>query len=504
MQSASFMDDHRGTSRNDICERLLDTAADRHNIDFCNQMNIIYDISILGEGFDREASRTGVFRVVENMLKLLVESGRFKILMYPAKMNYWECLEYLKKSGRPTACFYTPKFLSAHLLCGKSIHYLERFACNSAISLVKRLPVRIVLKIVRTIYNFFQLCSDALERNAKRRIIAEYDIYHTFLRPVPKWIKGIQTLKTFVTVFDLIPVIHPEYFNKKSSAIFKKEMEQLGADDYIISISGSTKEDLCCHYKVLDPKRIYVTHLAAPDTFRPCESPDRIQEVKRKLNIPCNARYVLSVATFEPRKNLDVIVKSFRKVLSSGQISDLFLVLAGPIGWKCEEVLDMVHDSSHVSGRIIAPGYVSDEDLRILYSDALVFVYPSRYEGFGLPPLEAMQCGAPVITSNTSSMPEVVSDAAIMVDPFDITTIANSILTFYHDNGLRAEMSRKSLDRARHFSWNNTVEKTIDAYKAALSVKYKRDNMLDAEVSYAGEKLSATRSHDLHPSIARP
>ncbi len=138
------------------------------------------------------------------------------------------------------------------------------------------------------------------------------------------------------------------------------------------------------------------------------------------------------------------------------------------MGWNYDKIFETLESCNSLKDSIILTGYVADEDLAALYSGALAFVYPSFYEGFGLPPLEAMQCGVPVITSNTSSFPEIVKDAGIMVDPTDTDAICSSILEIYRDPSLRKTMSQKSLERASFFSWDNCTRGTIAAYKAAL------------------------------------
>jgi glycosyltransferase involved in cell wall biosynthesis len=151
------------------------------------------------------------------------------------------------------------------------------------------------------------------------------------------------------------------------------------------------------------------------------------------------------------------------------KIDDLCLVLTGAKGWDYDRIFGEIANSVDVQDKIILTGYVPDEDLSPLYSGALAFVYPSLYEGFGLPPLEAMQCGTPVITSNTSSLPEVVGDAGIMVAPTDSDALCQAMLDLYCSDALRRDLAQKSLLRAKQFSWQKTTRETINAYKKALN-----------------------------------
>jgi glycosyltransferase involved in cell wall biosynthesis len=170
----------------------------------------------------------------------------------------------------------------------------------------------------------------------------------------------------------------------------------------------------------------------------------------------------------ERRKNVEQVIKCFSRLVHEEGIKDLRLVLVGAQGLGYEGILNAIASFDIPRDSIVLTGYVADEDLAALYSGASGFIYLSLYEGFGLPPLEAMQCGTPVITSNTSSLPEVVGEAGIMVDPTDEDAICQSLLDVYRDAGLRAQMSRDSLDRARQFSWDRCVRETIAAYKTAL------------------------------------
>ena len=218
----------------------------------------------------------------------------------------------------------------------------------------------------------------------------------------------------------------------------------------------------------INPDRVVVTHWAASELFYLCDNDSEIESVKKKYQIP-DAPYVLSLSTLEPRKNIDHTIRCFARLVEQENIHDLYLVLVGTKGWDFEKIFEELANSPKLKDRIIITGYVDDEDLAPLYSGAMAFVYPSFYEGFGLPPLEAMQCGVPVITSNTSSLPEVVGGAGIMVAPTDADALAQSMLDLYNNSDLREQMSFNSIEQAKKFSWQKCTQQTIDAYKAALN-----------------------------------
>jgi glycosyltransferase involved in cell wall biosynthesis len=178
---------------------------------------------------------------------------------------------------------------------------------------------------------------------------------------------------------------------------------------------------------------------------------------------------VLSLCTLEPRKNLARLVTAFSRLADNPSLGDVRLVLVGALGWKTESLMETIRTVGIPRDRLVLSGHVPDEDLSALLTGASVFAYPSLYEGFGLPVLEAMQCGAPVVTSNTSSLPEVVGDAAVCIDPTDEDALAQAMTDVLLDSTLAAGLRRRGLERARTFTWRRTVDETVAAYDVMLA-----------------------------------
>ncbi len=293
------------------------------------------------------------------------------------------------------------------------------------------------------------------------------DIYHcSFLAPPPQ-VRLAKRPQVFITIYDLIPLLFPDHCDAGTNERMQEIIASINNDTWLLSISEATKTDFCNHLK-LDPNHVFVTPLAA-DTrlFHPNLDPQALGAVRQKYKMPAGP-YVLSLCTIEPRKNIDHVIRSFVKLVREQKLTDLNLVLAGAKGWSYNHIFQEIEGTKALKDQIVVTGYVANEDLAALYSGALAFVYPSLYEGFGLPPLEAMQCGTPVITSNTSSLPEVVGNAGIMLDPHDVDGLCQSLLSLYENAELRGEMSAKSLARAAQFSWKRCAEDTMHAYKTAL------------------------------------
>ena len=434
-----------------------------------NKIRVIYDIAILGDSTVNPMYRTGIFRVIENILFEILKRDELEILLYPGRMNYRECLKYLSTSTILNHCeLYLPKFYGVDMFFSRVIGRTCDII-NGNKSSAGKLFWKVTVKALRILYWVYKRVSSLWENRRKKAIFRDYNIFHASFYRVPNLAREIKSIKRFTTVFDIIPILYPYYFVNGNKHPLRKVISRLDSHDYIFCISKATKDDLCAYTTKINPDNAFVTYLAASDAFHVEKDENKLYAMKKKYGIPLNCRYILSLSTLEPRKNINLTIKSFIQVISCNDVDDLYLVLAGAKGWKYDTILSDLDKSSRYRNRIILTGYVEDGDLAPLFSGAMVFVYPSFYEGFGLPPLEAMQCGTPVITSNTSSFPEVVGDAGIMIDPNDLDGLSNNILRLYHDFSLRYELSKKSLKRAREFSWEKCADSMIAAYRKAIN-----------------------------------
>ena len=277
------------------------------------------------------------------------------------------------------------------------------------------------------------------------------------------WRADDQVLKAHI-IHDLIAIQRPEYFSNEASAEVRDIVASLTEQTIIFTVSEHTRKDLLECRPDLSPEQVTVAPLAAGDMFRPCGDIATRVAMREKYGIPAGVPYLLSVATLEIRKNLDQVVHAFLRFCDQHQESRMHLVLAGMSGWKLEKFDDAlsVADKADRGHRIIATGFVDDADLSALYSDAQCFVYLSRYEGFGLPPLEAMACGTPVICANNSSLPEVVGDAGLLIDTDDLQGVVDAIGRVAQSEALRSELSQRGLARAGQFSWDRCAALVAD------------------------------------------
>ena len=422
-------------------------------------MKSIYDISVLGHGFYHPPARTGIFRVIENLAEELVKTRVVSSFTSGSNLTrFFECSDYLLSNKELQSVPLSNPALDKKL--ATFFQYVHQITHSKT---EKKIKYSSLNWIVRKVVSKFPV-----EKTINHNELVVADIYHSPFYPIPDYVKKLKKLKKFLTVYDLIPVLYPQFFGKTGKGVMKQVLKSINENVWVTCISHATKNDLCNYLPSLDPSRVFVTHLAASSLFYPCYDLAKIGAVKAKFGIP-NGPYLLSLSTLEPRKNVTQTIKCFSRLVEDEALNDLSLVLVGTKGWNFDPIFNAIEANPKICDRIVVTGYVADEYLAPLYSGAMMFVYPSFYEGFGLPPLEAMQCGVPVITSNTSSLPEVVGEAGIMVDPEDGDALRQAMLTIYNSTEVRQKMSADSLAQASKFSWKKCAGQTIDAYKAAIA-----------------------------------
>lgn len=262
--------------------------------------------------------------------------------------------------------------------------------------------------------------------------------------------------KQVVSIMDFTTIDHPEWFDKRFALLYQTMLPIMAKRTlHTIAISEYTKKRIVEETKISESK-VTVTLLAADNKFRPVGF-DKVNELKNRIGVQTN--YVLVVGSLEPRKNLKRLFEAWSNW--QNRPDDLEMLVAGGTGKAFKSI-----GFSDLPRGIKLLGRVSDEDLPILYSGSLFFIYPSLYEGFGLPPLEAMACGTPVISSNTTSIPEVVGEAGLLINPNSVGEILDAIQEMYKNTALRQRYSKEGIERAKLFSWENTAKETVNILKS--------------------------------------
>lgn len=425
-------------------------------------MRVAYDVSVLGMSVHSNTARTGVFRAVEGLaiglaasreceLRLVVGGGEF--LAVSGAIDYLDATPEL--SGVPFSPMGVRQRAFRVLAGMVAKQARDRRAARGALEAAVRGGCR-------RAYRWLARTRHPLPRHELNGI----DLLHVPYGVLPP--RDEAAYSRVLTVYDLIGVRFPDWCEPHVQAHVRAILASITPGDWVIAISEATKRDLC-EETGIDPERVFVVPLAASkDLFHPVTDAEKLSAVRARYGIP-SGPYLLSLNTLEPRKNLAMVIDAFDQALKRGGVDDLSLVLVGATGWKYESIFAALDRLQVEPSRVVLTGYVDDADLAALYSGALAFIYPSFYEGFGLPPLEAMQCGVPVLTANNSSLPEVVGEAGWVVDPDDRDGFVDAVLELYGNATLRAEMSERSLARAAEFSWQRCTDETLAAFRTILN-----------------------------------
>lgn len=289
-----------------------------------------------------------------------------------------------------------------------------------------------------------------------KKEVTKNKVKHVTRQDLAFLLELIDLKKTIVTCHDIIPIA---YYHTQNP-IWKLNAKGLRKAEKIITVSEFSKNDIIKHIRYPEDK----IEIIPPAVNHNLYYQNRNKSILKKYGIKEDEKVILYVGAEEPRKNIQVLINSFDKLKS--KISQIKLLKVGtPNYLRVREKLLKQIESLNLQKDVIFAGYVPESELAKIYNAVDLFVFPSLYEGFGIPPLEAMACGTPVITSNSSSLPEVVGDAAIIIDPYDANKFAEEMYEVLTEDGLREEMIRKGLDRSKMFSWEKAARKTREIYE---------------------------------------
>ena len=435
-------------------------------------IKVAYDISTLATDYGRPDAITGINRVSGDLLEEL--SKRSDLEMTAVALHGDDPLDV----GTRAALYLDDRNVAA--ACG----FEYTFDFGRRLTTAYQAVFRQMLEAEPSLPNGRRPRSQRLRymRSAVRRLAyyhraifptriferTRFDVFHC-----PHWVVPpadcTGNLPRVFTVYDLIPIVRPEFVDPPHADYFAQLLNRIDIErDWVVCISEFTRTEFC-ERTGMSWDRVKVAPLAAEDFFRPVADPDVIAGTRARYGIP-DGEYFLCLAAPQPRKNLAHLIHSFFRLLDERELPNTSLVLAGSKGqgWMYDEIFAAAASSEKHRSRFIFTDFVAEGDLAPLYSGAVAFVFPSLYEGFGLPALEAMACGTPVITSNTTSLPEVAGDAALLVSPTDPDELCTAMATVLSDYSLREELKRKGLERATHFSWNRCADITADVYQLAV------------------------------------
>ncbi len=411
-------------------------------------MKVIFDISSVG---DNPKTRTGVARTAWTLADLLHQKLGYNISF--------------SATGSIEASLQTERLLNSYQNLRSAIYPVSPIARNvnqlnkqvNNNSLIEKTK-QLTLPNISRVLNITRQPIDP-------KILAEADIFHSSYPRIPKQVRKALPNRHIQTVYDLTPLILDEkYFLPGQRGINQRMIDTIQPDDWVTTISNSARNDLLNRRPYLNPDRVITVYLAAAAAlFYPVSDLAIIEAIKQKYQIP-QGDYFLSLHSLAPHKNMEHLISCFRQVIEQEKAKDLHLIICGGNENSLASLMQSNQLTSMDLKNIHFTGFIDDCDLAAIYSGAIGFIFPSLYEGFGLPLLEAMQCGCPVISSNTSSMPEVVGEAGFLISPTDRDVLCESIIKLYRDNGLRSKYSLLSIERSTLFSWAKTVNETLDIY----------------------------------------
>lgn len=429
-------------------------------------MNVLIEASNLGIASAANMTRTGILRASEELLRALNQRGDCSLRLaavdsYIAQLQLYRYQRSPENVSSEVLSAWSSKAASdaEAMALVDALGEVEEFrpawaseASNPAAEgQAKRLRAELAL----------------IDRLAEPRALGpSFDIFHSLRAPLAPTSR-VDAKVRLLNVYDCVPKLFPEWCAPQATVHFDRMLASLDEErDWVVCNSEATRLDFL-ERKPGCRDRVAVLPLAADrKRFFVEDDAEVLTQTLAKYGLA--KPFVLSVSTIEPRKNLCGLIEAFALLQDDARNRDLVLVLTGPEGWRNENLRATLARYEHLSSRIVFTGFVTDRELRALYGAADCVALPSFHEGFGLPALEAMQCGAPVVTSRTSSLPEVVGDAALLVDPEDHPALAEAMRSLLWDPDLRTELRSKALARSQQFSWEHTAAKMIAIYKNAL------------------------------------
>jgi glycosyltransferase involved in cell wall biosynthesis len=431
------------------------------------KINLLYDASLLTYFFEKDSmNRAGIFFVAFNILKELDKQRIFNITLFIEHDRYI----YIKKMKSDSffSNFSYYKFYDDQQYFHRiELIKLNKYKIKTTANILKKILYS--LKTLKHfLYAFFYYFNNNIYSNNK--VLKKTNVFFSPVSSIHSKIIKYTHIRKYIFLHDVMPLLFPEYYTTFFSTNDHINeyacMRSINKDIFYFCNSECTKRDYLKYYSnQLDENKMTVTHIASSQIFLPDYDNKKNVSVLEKYNVNYrnNDKYIFSLCTLEPRKNLIFTIKCFVKFLKKNKIDDLFFYLGGT---KWNEFIHLLEENIYnldeYRGKIVKLGYIDDEDVNILYSNSMFFTYISQYEGFGIPPLEAMRAGTPVITSNNSSLPEVVGDAAIMIDYNNEEQCIKAFEDLYFNENLRKYYIKKGFERSKLFSWEKTVKKMTD------------------------------------------
>ena len=407
---------------------------------YMEKINLLYDASVVCNILTKNSSRSGIFFVAYNVLLEFLKRPNYNVYLYA------ENLVNLRKLIRTYPEFSECKIYKFPFL-RNCVSYLEYKKIQNKLNKGFG-PARSIYGLLASVLKKCYFLTDGSID------LTNIDAYFSPMHAIPAFVSKNEHVKCFTMLHDVIPIARECQELKWTAKWFYRLVKSMNSEDYYFANSEFTKQDFLKYIPKLNGEHISVVPLSTGKPYRKIVNIDEINEVKRKYNIPLDKKYMFSLCSLNPRKNLIFSIRNFLKFTAKNKLEDYILVLGGAYFDGFEKVMnEELSEFGDLSEKILRIGYVDDEDLSALYSVAEVFLFPSLYEGFGIPVLEAMQCGLPVICSNCTSIPEVIGDCGIQINPHSDDEMVLAMEKICFDKPFYDECVQKGMERAKLFTW---------------------------------------------------
>ncbi len=415
------------------------------------KINVLYDATTICNILTNNSSRSGIFFVAYNVLLELLKREEFNIYLYsenPLKLK--QVINEYKEFSKCRIYKSHLDFYLDFLTKAKSKNKIARFLYKLQSSLLKRL-YKIYFKYIVS--------------------LNDIDVYFSPMKAVPGFARKDKRIKKYTILHDVIPIVN-DYRKSVSHTWFYNLVDSINSTDKYFTNSEYTKQDFIKHIPKINPDNITVIPLSTGKPYFKLDDTMYINQIKRKYGIPTDKKYIFSLCNLDPRKNLMFAIRNFLSFVEKNNLDNFIFVLGGGHFNDFEDILNKnIDDLGQKKNKILRIGYVEDDDMSALYSGAEMFLYPSLYEGFGIPVLEAMKCGLPVICSNLTSLPEVIGDCGIQINPYSDDEMFNAMEKMYYDRTFRDECIRKGLERAKQFTWKKCADVITDRIRKDFQIE---------------------------------
>lgn len=409
------------------------------------KVNLLYDATIVCNIMAKNSSRSGIFFVAYNVLLEFLKRPEYEVYLYADDLI--KLREVIKNCPEFANCkIYKFSFLQEWVAYFRNKKNENKL--NGGLSLLRGV-YGLTASILKKCY--------ILSENSTK--LNDIDVYFSPMNAVPEVIRRNKHIKCYTILHDVIPIAEECKNLAWESKWFHKLLKSINKEDFYFANSEFTKRDFLKYVPNINPANISVIPLSTGKPYEKIADKIELNRIREKYNIPFGKKYIFSLCSLNPRKNLIFSIRNFLKFVEKNNLDDFVFVLGGAYFDDFKEVFnDKLKDFGNIKDKILQIGYVDDEDLSALYSGAEMFLFPSLYEGFGMPVLEAMQCGLPVICSNCTSIPEVIGDCGIQINPYSDEEMVAALEKMYFDREFRNSCVEKGIERAKLFTWEKCAD----------------------------------------------